>query len=161
MKQKQVRNSTTKKKGLLIPLLEDDELSHTNVLYSSDPGLGIKSDIILTTEPRVNVTRSTTCGIVAGQTLYGINILKEIVGWIQDIIGGKLFLFERDLGIARKRCIEQMIKQAKTNWPQCNAIVNIQIDIVALGGALGVITTGTAVYLDMDGPSDMDNIYST
>lgn len=144
------RSNAASKKKLLTPLLDGDDYSHTNVLYGSDPGLGIKSDIILSTEPRVDVTRNNTFGIVAGQTLYGINILKEIVGWIQDIIGGKLFLFERDLGLARKRCVEQMIKQARTNWPQCNAIVDIQIDIFMLGGALGVVSTGTAVYLDDD-----------
>lgn len=105
--------------------------------------------IRMTTESRmVDITFDNTFGIVTGQTIYGINFLKEIIGFIQDILGGKMYLFEMDFKDARKRCIKQMIKQARKEWPLCNAIVNVEFNIMAIGGVVAIITTGTAVRVE-------------
>jgi uncharacterized protein YbjQ (UPF0145 family) len=106
-------------------------------------------DIMMTSEQRMgDITMQNTFGIVTGQTIYGVNFLKEVIGFVQNIIGGKMYLFEKDFKDARKRCLKQMAKQARKEWPRCNAIVDIRFSIFGLGGIIAVVTTGTAVRID-------------
>jgi uncharacterized protein YbjQ (UPF0145 family) len=56
-----------------------------------------------------------------------------------------MYLFEMDFKDARKRCLKQMVKQARKDWPQCNAIVDVNFNILAMGGVVAIVTTGTAV----------------
>ena len=85
-------------------------------------------------------------GIVAGETIIGANIIKDIFAGITDIVGGRSASYERVLKEAKDNAMQEMVTQAREQG--ANAIIGIDLDYETLGKAssmLMVAVTGTAV----------------
>lgn len=88
-------------------------------------------------------------GIVSGETVSGVNFVKDIFSSIRDIIGCRSNTYERELIKAREAAISEM--EAKAVDLGANAILGIDVDYEVLGknnGMLMVTVTGTAVIVE-------------
>jgi len=87
-------------------------------------------------------------GLVFGDAVLGVNVLKDIMGSVRDFIGGRSGTYERELGAARDAAMTNLVAQAQSIG--ADAVLGIDIDYEVLGGngqMLMVSASGTAVAL--------------
>lgn len=87
-------------------------------------------------------------GVVFGDAVLGINVFKDIMGSIRDIVGGRSATYERELASARDTAMTALTNQARAFG--ADAILGIDIDYEVLGGNGGMLmvsASGTAVRL--------------
>ncbi|WP_149539814.1 heavy metal-binding domain-containing protein [Siccirubricoccus phaeus] len=87
-------------------------------------------------------------GLVFGDAVLGINVFKDLLGGLRDIVGGRSGTYERELGAARDTALQALLAQAQSLGAE--AIVGIDFDYEVLGsnnGMLMVSASGTAVTL--------------
>ncbi|MDO4775699.1 MAG: putative heavy metal-binding protein [Aerococcaceae bacterium] len=85
-------------------------------------------------------------GIVFGEVITGISILKDFSAGLRNIFGGRSQGYEEELAIARKEALQEM--EARAKQLGANAIIGVKMDYEALGtdnGMLMVTCSGTAV----------------
>ncbi|WP_203077034.1 heavy metal-binding domain-containing protein [Falsiroseomonas ponticola] len=87
-------------------------------------------------------------GVVFGDAVLGVNVFKDLLGGLRDIIGGRSGTYERELGSARDTALANLSQQAAAVG--ADAVLGIDIDYEVLGsnnGMLMVSASGTAVKL--------------
>lgn len=87
-------------------------------------------------------------GIVFGEVITGINVLKDIGAGLRNFFGGRSQGYEDELMKARDEALEE-IKQ-RANSLGADAVVGMKMDYEVLGadnGMLMVTVSGTAVNL--------------
>jgi uncharacterized protein YbjQ (UPF0145 family) len=87
-------------------------------------------------------------GIVFGDAVLGVNVFKDLLGGLRDIVGGRSGTYERELGAARDTAMQNLTAQAQSLG--ADAILGIDMDYEVLGsnnGMLMVSASGTAVRL--------------
>ena len=87
-------------------------------------------------------------GMVFGEVVSGVNIVKDMFSGIRDVIGGRSGAYEGEIGDARDEALEEMAKRAEKMG--ANAIIGIDVDYEVLGeknGMLMVSVSGTAVVV--------------
>lgn len=90
----------------------------------------------------------TYLGVVFGDAVLGVNVFKDIMGAVRDVIGGRSATYERELGRARDTAMQILTEQAQALG--ADAIVGIDIDYETVGSGssmLMVSASGTAVRL--------------
>lgn len=90
----------------------------------------------------------TYLGIVFGDAVLGVNVLKDFMASIRDVVGGRSGTYERELAAARDQAMAALTAQAQALG--ADAILGIDIDYEVLGsnnGMLMVSASGTAVRL--------------
>ena len=106
--------------------------------------------MILTTTPTVEGRQIREYkGVVFGEVINGVNILKDVKASIRNIIGGRSGSYENELIDARNNAMREMESRARDLG--ANAVVGIDIDYEVLGeanGMLMVTASGTAVVLE-------------
>jgi uncharacterized protein YbjQ (UPF0145 family) len=86
-------------------------------------------------------------GLVAGETIMGANIVRDLFASITDIVGGRSGAYETKLREARELAIREMAYEASNLG--ANAIVGVDIDYeVVRDGMLMVTVSGTAVWVE-------------
>ena len=93
-------------------------------------------------------------GVVFGDAVLGVNVVKDWLGGLRDIIGGRSGTYERELGAARDTAMEGLVAQARSLG--ADAVLGIDLDYEVLGsnnGMLMVSASGTAVVLRPEGPA--------
>ena len=88
-------------------------------------------------------------GIVFGEVISGINMLKDLGANLRNIFGGRSKGYEDELLIARTNALEEMKTRAAALG--ANAIIGVKMDYEVLGsdnGMLMVTCSGTAVIVD-------------
>ena len=91
-------------------------------------------------------------GIVFGEVVSGVNFLKDFMGGLRDIVGGRSGTYENELAEARDKAVEEMMYRAKKMG--ANAVVGGDADYEVLGeknGMLMVSVSGTAVVVEQNG----------
>ena len=91
-------------------------------------------------------------GIVFGEVVSGVNFLKDFIGGLRDIVGGRSGTYENELAEARDKAVEEMMYRAKKMG--ANAVVGVDVDYEVLGeknGMLMVSVSGTAVVVEQNG----------
>lgn len=101
--------------------------------------------IITTTQSVENKTITAYHGVIAGEAIMGVNIVKDIFAGIRDIVGGRSAAYERELEKARKIAFDEL--SAKARELGADAIVGVDIDYEEVSGMLLVSISGTAVSL--------------
>lgn len=106
--------------------------------------------MLVTTTPTVE-GKKIVCykGIVFGEVVSGVNFIKDFMGGLRDIVGGRSGTYESELADARDKAIEEMIQRAKKMG--ANAVVGVDVDYEVLGeknGMLMVSASGTAVVIE-------------
>lgn len=87
-------------------------------------------------------------GVVFGDAVVGVNLVKDFFAGIRDIVGGRSGTYERELGSARDTALGNLTEQAASLG--ADAVLGIDIDYEVLGsggGMLMVSASGTAVRL--------------
>ena len=88
-------------------------------------------------------------GIVFGEVVSGVNFIKDFMGGLRDIVGGRSGTYENELAEARDKAVEEMMHRAKKMG--ANAVVGVDVDYEVLGeknGMLMVSVSSTAVVVE-------------
>lgn len=105
------------------------------------------ANLILTTTPTVEgKTIRRYHGIVFGEVIVGINVIKDFFGSVRDVIGGRSKTYESELQKGREQALREMEERAQAL--NANAVVGIDFDYEVLGtgnGMLMIVACGTAV----------------
>ncbi len=105
--------------------------------------------MIMTTTPSVEgKTVSEYRGVVFGEVITGINVLKDIGAGLRNFFGGRSQGYEEELLTAREQALSEMEQRAAQLG--ADAVVGVKMDYEALGsdnGMLMVTCSGTAVKL--------------
>lgn len=87
-------------------------------------------------------------GIVFGEVVAGVNVIKDFVAGLSNVFGGRSTTYEDELIQARQQAIAEMEQRAMQVG--ANAVVGVDIDYEVLGadnGMLMVTASGTAVVV--------------
>jgi len=87
-------------------------------------------------------------GIAFGDAVSGVNLVKDFLAGIRDLVGGRSETYERELGNARDAAMLSLTAQAQALG--ADAIIGIHLGYQVLGsnnGMLMVCASGTAVRL--------------
>ena len=85
-------------------------------------------------------------GVVAGETILGANVFRDIGAQIRNITGGRAEGYEKELRKGRESAIAEMEQAAAALG--ADAIVGVDIDYETVGGSMLMVTaSGTAVKL--------------
>ena len=87
-------------------------------------------------------------GIVFGEVITGINILKDLGAGLRNIFGGRSQGYEEELTRAREEALSEMGSRAASFG--ADAVIGMKMDYEVLGadnGMLMVTCSGTAVKL--------------
>lgn len=90
-------------------------------------------------------------GVVFGESVVGVNFVKDALSRLTDVFGGRSGSYENELKKARDTALREMVEAAKKL--ESNAIIGIDVDYEALGeksSMLMVIASGTAVVVVPD-----------
>ncbi|MXY91569.1 MAG: YbjQ family protein [Gammaproteobacteria bacterium] len=86
-------------------------------------------------------------GIVGAECVLGINIFKDIMGGIRDIVGGRSGTHQEALRKARETCIAELAAEAAEAG--ADAVVSVEFDYSEFsgnkGGMIILAGYGTAV----------------
>ena len=86
-------------------------------------------------------------GIVSGQTVIGLNFIKDSIMGLTDTFGGRSGIMERNFRTAKDEAVKQMTEDGKRMGG--NAVIGVSVDFNSIEGKnkqmLMVIATGTAV----------------
>lgn len=84
-------------------------------------------------------------GIITGEAVLGVNMFKDIQAQARDIIGGRVWSYEKEFATAREIALSEL--QAAATLLGANAVIGVSIDYDTLssGSMLMVTATGTAV----------------
>ena len=87
-------------------------------------------------------------GIVFGEVITGINVLRDIGAGLRNFFGGRSEGYERELLSARQQALQEMEQRAAERG--ADAILGVDMDYEVLGadGSMLMVTaSGTAVRL--------------
>lgn len=103
--------------------------------------------MIVTTTPSIEGKKIVEYkGIVFGEVISGVNMVKDMMAGLTNIFGGRSNTYESELINARQKAIQEMEERAVQLG--ANAVVGVDIDYEVLGadnGMLMVTASGTAV----------------
>ena len=106
--------------------------------------------MIITTTPSVEGKKIVNYyGIVFGEVITGVNVLKDFAAGLSNFFGGRSATYEEELMNARHQALAEMDQRAYALG--ANAVVGVDIDYEVLGsdnGMLMVTASGTAVFVD-------------
>lgn len=105
--------------------------------------------MIVTTTPSVEGKQIIEYkGIVFGEVISGVNMLKDIGAGFRNMFGGRSTGYEEELMNARNEALREMQQRAASMG--ANAIIGVDIDYEVLGTGndmLMVTASGTAVVV--------------
>ena len=87
-------------------------------------------------------------GIVAGETISGANLVRDVMASVTDYVGGRSATYEEVLSKARESALDELTDRARLLG--ADAVVGVSLDYETVGsrGAMLMVTaTGTAVRL--------------
>ncbi len=106
------------------------------------------SEIMLTTETVPNLEIIERIEVISAECVFGMNIFKDVLAGIRDIVGGRSKVTQNVLKDARKAVLEDLKKNAFEVG--ANAVVAVDLDYNDFGSMLLVVATGTAVKVKVD-----------
>lgn len=87
-------------------------------------------------------------GIVAGETIVGANMFRDLFASISDVIGGRSGAYEEVLGRARDTALAEMRERALEKGATAVVGVTLTYNAVGQSGSMLMVTaTGTAVVI--------------
>lgn len=102
--------------------------------------------MIITTSPTIqNKEIIEYKGIVFGEVITGINLVKDFSAGLRDLFGGRVKGYEQELIQAREESIEEMTERAQGLGATAIIAVKFDYETLGQGGMLMVTCNGTAV----------------
>lgn len=106
--------------------------------------------MIITTTPSIEGKQVIRyLGVVTGETIFGMNVVRDFFASIRDIVGGRAKSYEEVLARAKDEALAEMTERAKALG--ANAILSVSLDYESIGGSgsmLMVTCSGTAVWVE-------------
>ncbi|GAB3937186.1 heavy metal-binding domain-containing protein [Larkinella terrae] len=106
--------------------------------------------MLITTTPNVEGKRIVQyLGLANGEAIIGSNLIKDFLGTVRDVVGGRSNAYEQALREAKSIAMKEMIEQAQGLG--ANAIIGVDLDYQTVGnngGLLMVSANGTAVIIE-------------
>lgn len=106
--------------------------------------------MIITTTPTIEGKKIIEYkGVVFGEVISGVNMLKDFAAGLSNIFGGRSLTYEDELIKARENALSEMGQRAMQLG--ANAVVAVDVDYEVLGadnGMLMVTACGTAVIYE-------------
>lgn len=105
--------------------------------------------IITTTNNVENKEVTAYKGIVFGEVITGINVLKDIGAGFRNVFGGRSKSYEDELLATREEALAEMQERARSLG--ADAVIGMKMDYEVLGsdnGMLMVTCSGTAVTIN-------------
>lgn len=85
--------------------------------------------------------------LVTGETIIGINFLKDMGAGLRNVFGGRSAGYEQELMQARETALAEMVQRAKELGAHAVIGVDIDYEVLGQGNMLMVAASGTAVNL--------------
>lgn len=105
--------------------------------------------MIITTTPSIEGSNIVEYkGIVFGEVVSGVNVVRDLAAGLSNFFGGRSGTYEEELLNARNQAMQEMEQRARNLG--ANAIVGVDVDYEVLGtdnGMLMVTASGTAVVV--------------
>ena len=105
--------------------------------------------MIVTTTPSVEgKTILEYKGIVFGEVISGVNVIRDFAAGLSNFFGGRSGTYEEELANARETALQELEERVQERG--ANAVVGVDIDYEILGadnGMLMVTVSGTAVVV--------------
>ena len=128
------------------------ETSHTHrgnaehdVLYSK----AVSDQNLMTTHTFPGREIDEPLGIVSAECVLGINVFRDLLGGIRDIVGGRSGTHQKALKEAKETCLKELATSASALG--ADAVVGVDMDYSEISGGgkgmLLLVATGTAVRL--------------
>lgn len=86
-------------------------------------------------------------GIVFGEVITGINVLKDFGAGLRNIVGGRSQGYEEELLAARSEALREMEQRAADMGAHAVVGVDIDYEVLGQGNMIMVTASGTAVTL--------------
>lgn len=106
--------------------------------------------MIITTTPNIQDRKIIEYkGIVFGEVISGVNVIKDFTAGLSNFFGGRSNTYEEELVNARVQALKEMEERAARLG--ANAVVGVDVDYEVLGadnGMLMVTASGTAVVVN-------------
>ncbi len=106
--------------------------------------------MIITTTPTVEGKKIVEYkGIIFGEVISGVNVIKDFAAGLSNFFGGRSATYEEELMRAREGALREMEQRAAARG--ANAVVGVDVDYEILGannGMLMVTASGTAVVIE-------------
>lgn len=84
--------------------------------------------------------------VVAGETIFGADVFKDIAASFRNFVGGRSQAYEQELVNARETALAELVQRAQELG--ADAVIGVKLDYSTVGpngGMLMVGATGTAV----------------
>lgn len=111
--------------------------------------MGISTNMMTTTPSFPGREVRDVLGVVGSECVMAINIFRDILGGLRDIVGGRSGTHQNALKDARESCLAELAEAAEELG--ANAVIGIDLDINEIsGGGKGMVlmvASGTAVRL--------------
>ena len=106
--------------------------------------------MIVTTTPSVEGKRIKEYrGIVTGEAVMGVNVLKDLFSSVTDIVGGRSGGYEAELVRARDTALQEMQDRAREMGATAVVGVDLDYEVLGSGGSMLMVSaSGTAVVLE-------------
>ena len=104
---------------------------------------------LTTTHRMPNRTVRESLGIVSAECVLGINVFRDFLGGIRDVVGGRSGTHQKALQEAKQSCLRELAQEATALG--ADAVVGVDLDYSEIsGGGKGMVflvASGTAVRL--------------
>ena len=103
--------------------------------------------LVITTPTIEGHPISRYLGMVSGETIAGVNFLKDIGAGLRNLVGGRAESYEREMRDASIAAVNEMCGRAAQMG--ANAVVGVKVDYFTVGDGsmLAACATGTAVQI--------------
>lgn len=107
--------------------------------------------MIIVTTPSIEGKRIAEYkGIVFGEIIVGINVIKDFKAGLTNFFGGRSGSYEEELVMGRNQALHELEQRAFTMG--ANAVLNVVVDYEAISNQgsnmLMIVASGTAVIVE-------------
>ena len=107
--------------------------------------------IITTTNSIEGFTTDRYLGLVTGEVIAGVNLIKDIGAGLRNLFGGRSQGYEEELLTARESAPRELVERAQRLGADAVVGVDLDYEVLGQGDMLMVSMTGTAVALSYRG----------
>ena len=107
--------------------------------------------IITTTNSIEGFTIDRYLGLVTGEVIAGVNLIKDIGAGLRNLFGGRSQGYEEALLTARESAQRELVERAQRLGADAVVGVDLDYEVLGQGDMLMVSMTGTAVALSYRG----------
>lgn len=107
--------------------------------------------IITTTNSIEGFTIDRYLGLVTGEVIAGVNLIRDIGAGLRNLFGGRSQGYEEELLTARESAQRELVKRAQRLGADAVVGVDLDYEVLGQGDMLMVSMTGTAVALSYRG----------